>query len=178
MSSTRDVASLIRAHAPLVWRALRYQGVPEGELEDLSQEVFLVMVRSLHQFEGRSDVKTWIYGVCRNVARHAKRSHARSRERATDALPDPAIAETQTRDLARARVVEGVREALNGLPEPARAVFVLYELEHVAMEQIAQSLGCTPSTAYSRLYAARAHVRSRLEARGLIEPDQDIAEVV
>ena len=56
-------------------------------------------------------------------------------------------------------------------------VFVLYEIESMPMSDVAASVGCNLSTAYSRLYAARKHIRTALEAIGLKDGDLELAEV-
>lgn len=178
MASAEHTAAIVRAHAGLVWRFLRYLGASEHEVEDLSQEVLLAIVRGIDRYEGRSELKSWIYGICRNVMLHARRTRARTREVPTAVLPEVRRDETQSRELAARRILIAIRSALATLPEPTRLTFALYELERMPMQEIADALSCTPSTAYSRLYAARAHVRAALEAQGLIEPDQEIAEVV
>jgi RNA polymerase sigma-70 factor (ECF subfamily) len=173
-----DAEEVIRRYGPFVWRVLRHHGVAPEHLEDLSQEVFLLVVRKIDEFEARSSCSTWLYGICRNVARDARRAGARRPEHVTDLPTEIAAREAQTGDLERKRAWACVTAALQRLPEPTRMVFVLFELERMEMETVAQTLGCGSSTAYSRLYAARAHVRAALERADLIEPNQEIAEVV
>jgi len=178
MTTELDPAAVVREHAAFVWRVLRYQGVPEAELEDVSQEVFLVIVRSLGRFEGRATLQTWIYGVCRNVALHARRSHARNRESASDTLPEVGSAETQSQDLARLRMLDALRAALAALAEPTRMTFVLFEIEQLAMHDVSKAVGCAVSTSYSRLYAAREHVKRTLEAGGHLDAYRELAEAL
>ena len=85
---SREVSDLVRAYGPFVFRVLRHQGVPERLLEDLSQEVFIVVLRRLDSFERRSTLRTWIYGICVRVAsNHRRRAHVR-RERPVSELPE------------------------------------------------------------------------------------------
>jgi RNA polymerase sigma-70 factor (ECF subfamily) len=173
-----DVASVIREHAPFIWRTLRHLGTPDAQLEDLSQEVFVVIFRKLGAFEGRSALSTWIYGICRNVAINAARGRARLREQFSAVPLEIAMPEGQTRALARQQARAQLDKVLQGLPEQTRMVFVLFEIEHLSMCDVAEALGCNESTAYSRLYVARSRVRAALVRRELIEPGQEIAEVV
>lgn len=173
-----DVATIIRQQAPFVWRALRHLGVPPAQLEDLSQEVFIVMWRNLVRFRGDSALTTWIYGICRNVAWDVWRKRKRSREQPHGQPPEPPVAETQTPELARREHSQRLHEALQALPESTRMVFVLYEIESMDMADVAAAVGCTPSTAYSRLYSARDRLRRGLTRAGVIESDQDLAEVM
>jgi RNA polymerase sigma-70 factor (ECF subfamily) len=178
MSPTLCPAEVVRAHAAFVWRVLRYQGVPEAMLEDASQEVFLVIVRSLDKFEGRSALQTWVYGVCRNVALHVRRSQARRRELLTDELPEVGVAETQSHDLGRQRALKMLENALAKLPEPNRMVFVLFEIEQLPMADVARAVSCPESTAYARLYSARSQLRHMLTVMGHGEAYREIAEAL
>ena len=61
-----------------VWRSLRRLGVRESDVADAAQDVFLVVHRRLDEFEGRSKVSTWLYGICYRVARDRRRlAHVR-----------------------------------------------------------------------------------------------------
>lgn len=142
-------------NAPFVWRALRHFGVPEREVEDLCQEVFLVVHRKLRDFDGRSSLRTWIYGICfRAASEHRRRAHVR-REEVTEAVPDEGIPPPQPEELERKRARELLQKTLEGLDEDKRAVFVLYEIEGLPMAEVAEALGCPLQTAYARLHAAR-----------------------
>jgi RNA polymerase sigma-70 factor, ECF subfamily len=172
-----EISALVLQHGRFVWRVLRHHGVPERQLEDLSQEVFIVVLRKFAGFERRSAIKTWIYGICRNVAADARRRTRRKPEILTDAPPDTAAPERQTEAFARNHAAGQLRLALAQLADRTRMVFVLYEIESMPMAEVAESVGCNLSTAYSRLYAARKHIRSALLAVGLSEGDFELAEV-
>src|SRR6186713_2887600 len=75
-SSPPAFAEVYESCAKLVWRNLRRLGVPEAALEDAAQDVFLVVHRRLSEFEGRSTLRTWIFGiVLRVAARHRRKAH-------------------------------------------------------------------------------------------------------
>ncbi|HET6333218.1 MAG TPA: sigma-70 family RNA polymerase sigma factor [Polyangiales bacterium] len=175
---SEDVASVIREHGPFVWRVLRHLGVPTHQLPDSSQEVFVAVFRSLDRFEGRSTLRTWLYGICRNVAATSARNRARSREQLAEELPELAAREEQTSVIARRELQAGLQDALRKLPEGMRSVFVLFELECMAMADVAAAIGCSESTAYSRLYAARENVRKHLVRVGVLDADRELAEVL
>jgi RNA polymerase sigma-70 factor (ECF subfamily) len=59
---------LFDLHAAFVWRVLARHGVPRRELEDGCQEVFLVLYRRAAELDGRSSLRTWLYGVAVRVA--------------------------------------------------------------------------------------------------------------
>ena len=157
-----EAAALIREHADFAWRVLRHLGVAEAQLEDLSQEVFLIVLRQLPMFEGRSSVRTWIFGICRNVARRAHDQGRLLRELASAQLPERALPATQDHELwlkqAHARLIA----LLDALDTEQRTVFILYELEDVAMDEIASLLAAPLTTCYSRLASARARIEAGL----------------
>lgn len=155
-----NIADVFRKEAPFVWRALRRLGVREADIEDVCQEVFVVVHRKLGDFEGRSSLRTWIYGICARTASDYRRSARVRHEVVTDAPPDAP-------DSARQHDVLALREArakldriLDRLDDDKRAVFVLYEIEELTMNEVAEALGCPLQTAYSRLHAARKIVEA------------------
>lgn len=159
-----DFRALFRAHAPFVWRVLRRLGVSEADVEDVAQEAFLVVHRRLSEFEGRSQLRTWIYGICVRVASdHRRRAHVR-RELATDRPPERSGSAPQPRELEQRQARALLDAALAELDDDKRAVFVLYEIEELPMKEVADALACPLQTAYSRLHAARRELRERLLA--------------
>lgn len=142
---------------PFVWRSLRRLGVPSEQLDDATQEVFIVVARRLPEFEGRSQLETWVFGIAMRVASEARRSHARSVRKvaAMSSEPPPPPAEAPDATLLR-RERESVLAALLGeLDEPKRQAFVLCELEGHTGPAAAEALGVNENTLYARLRAAR-----------------------
>jgi RNA polymerase sigma-70 factor, ECF subfamily len=158
-------AAVFREHAPYVWRVLRRLGVREADTEDMCQEVFVVVHRKLPEFEGRSSLQTWIYGICVRVASdHRRRAHVR-REQPTDAVPEERRSAPQLHELEREQARAMLDQALALLDDDKRAVFVLYEIEELEMKLVAEAVGCPLQTAYSRLHAARKKVAEAIERR-------------
>jgi RNA polymerase sigma-70 factor (ECF subfamily) len=150
-----SVADVFRELAPFVWRALRRLGVAERDVEDVCQEVFMVVHRKIGEFEGRSTMRTWLYGIAIRVASdYRKRSHVR-REVVTDELPDAVSGDDPHDEAARREARARLDWILDQLDEDKRAVFVLYEIEQVTMADVADAVNCPLQTAYSRLHAAR-----------------------
>ena len=137
-----------------VWRSLRRLGVPADALDDAVQEVFIIVHRRLADFEGRSSLKTWLFGIALNVRQHAIRSAARQR---SDELPrPPSVSETTPQEqLLRAEAMALVYRALAELVPERRSVFVMAELEQMAAPEIAEVTGLPVNTVYSRLRLAR-----------------------
>ena len=63
-----DFAAVYREYFPFVWRMARRLGVAPHALDDVCQDVFVVVHRRLGDFEGRSSLKSWIFGIVHNVA--------------------------------------------------------------------------------------------------------------
>jgi RNA polymerase sigma-70 factor (ECF subfamily) len=147
---------VFQEHAPFVWRAVRRLGVQRADVEDVCQEVFMIVHRRLVTFEGRSTLRTWIYGICvRTVAEHRRRQRRRPEE-VSDA-PEPSVPPGQIDQIKRRQAVALLDAILDEIDDDKRAVLVLYEIEGMTMGDVAVAVGCPVQTAYARLYAARRH---------------------
>jgi len=145
-------------HADFVFRSLQRLGVRDGDLEDALQDVFVVVHKRLHTFDGSSRITTWLYGICiRVAASHRRRAHVRRErptedledERGPDSSPDPESAAVAKQSRERLSLV------LDSLPAERRAVFVMFELEGLSAVEIAAMLSVPVGTIYSRLSVAR-----------------------
>ncbi|MBM4779924.1 MAG: sigma-70 family RNA polymerase sigma factor [Archangiaceae bacterium] len=156
-----DFRALYTSKAPLVWRTLKRLGVREADLEDVAQEVFVVVHRRLPEFEGRSSIDTWLYGICLRIASDfRKKAHVKRETDLAEAPERSHSGETATRQIAMRQARLKLDEALNELDEDKRAVFVLFELEQLSMQEVAETVGAPVQTAYARLYAARKHIEA------------------
>ena len=151
-------------HADFVWRTLRRMGVPEDDLGDALQGVFLAAHRALAQFEARSSITTWLFTVCRTVARERRnRAHLRYEvfdqilvDREIDLRADVgALLEHRER-------VDLLETLLDRLEVDQRNVLILFELENMSGEEIGEALGIPLGTVYSRLWSARKAFRQAL----------------
>lgn len=151
-----EAERVIRENAPFVWRAIGYLGVRPADVDDVCQEVFVVLYRRLPEFEGRSSMQTWIYGICLRVASEYRR---RAWVRREQGFADPSrIAQRATEPTPAADTEMTLRVLLDQLDDDKRNVVVLYELTERPMVEVAEILGIPMATAYSRLYAARAEL--------------------
>jgi RNA polymerase sigma-70 factor (ECF subfamily) len=158
---------LHRALYPTAIAFLRRMGVPNAELDDVCQEVFLQVFRYLGRFQQRSDVTTWLYRICISQAARLRR-----REKVTRALgalfgPREAAAVQASVELDESEVGRRVRAALARLSPRHREVFVLYEVEGLSGEQIRHVLDIPEATVWSRLHYARLDFQQAIEAAGL-----------
>lgn len=156
--------------ARFVPQTLRYLGVPEQSVLDAAQDVFVVALRRLDDFEGRSSLTTWLYGICVRVAHDFRRRQRRNRESLVESLPDMIAPAQQEAHLQCADWQRELGSLLDQLDEPQRAVFVLYEIQRLSMKEVAEAVGCPVQTAYFRHKSARTKVldgfRRRIDTEG------------
>lgn len=165
-----DVVAVHAAHGDFVWASLQRLGARDADLEDRFQEVFLVVHQRGAEFEGRSRVTTWLFGIClRVMAAHRRRAWVR-RERATDDPPESAAPAIDSPDssVEHAQAQARLREILDAMDLDRRAVFVMAVIEEMPADEVAAIVGAPVGTVYSRLHAARKQFDEtlrRLEAR-------------
>jgi RNA polymerase sigma-70 factor (ECF subfamily) len=153
---------VFRTYSPFVWRVLLRLGVAEADIDDVAQEVFLGVHRNLPRFEGRCSLRTWVYGICHRRAVDYRRRASVRPELYSDDPPDQGGAASQEQGLVISQARAQLAAVLDGLDEEKRTVFVLFDIEGVAMDEVAEIVGCPLQTAYSRLYAARRKVEATL----------------
>jgi len=161
--SPRTLRALFEEHSAFVWRSLRRLGVADADVDDMMQEVFLVVYHRLAEYEERERVRSWLYSICTRVASSQRRKVARRRENVLAEPTDQSVAPTQQRQIEEQEALRLGHQLLELLPEEQREVFVLYEIEHLPMAQIAETLGCPLHTAYSRLRVARMKIVADIE---------------
>ena len=154
-SEVPTLRAIFDEYSAFVWRTVKHLGVPERDIQDVCQEVFVVIHRKLDSFEGRSSLRTWVYGIClRTASDYRRRAHVR-REQAVEEVPSPNCEASQEDEVERSRARKRLLELLEALDEDKRQVFILYEIEELEMKDIAEAMGTPLQTAYSRLRAAR-----------------------
>lgn len=163
--------TVLDRHAARVYRSLRYLGVSEPDLPDISQEVFLVVYRRLEEFRGDASLSTWIYEICVRIARAWRRRAAARRDAPVAELPAVPVDADQESRLQLERTRRRLLQLLDKLPEDQRTVVVLHELEELKMADVATLLGCPLFTAYSRLRLARKRLEQLLRAEREAERD-------
>src|SRR4051812_42799038 len=144
-----------------VWRSVRRLGVDPASTDDVVQEVFVVVYRKLGEFEGRSSLKTWLFGIVLHFVRRHRRSFKRKdapnialsptdfEAMPDNRLPSPLEAAEAADDL---RILDSL---LSELDDDRREVFVLVHIEQMSPPEIAEILGVNLNTLYSRLRTAR-----------------------
>lgn len=149
---TRDV---FRAEARFVLRLVRSLGVPPGDAEDVAQEVFVVVHRQLETLKDPERLRSWLFSIVRRTVANYRRRAYRRHEQLTDEIELLGIPSEQPRPGESSRERALLDRALEKLDAHKREVFVLFELEGMAMRDVAALTNSPLFTAYSRLYAAR-----------------------
>ena len=150
--------------------ALRMTSRP-GDLEDLVQEVFLQVYRSIKDFRGQSRFSTWLYRVTVNVVLMQRRA-ARSRpvlQEASDESFGADARELPDDQLARTRRVAAFYRLLDRLSDKKRAVFVLHELEGLSPSEVAKVVNAPVLTVRTRLFYARRELLEMLRDEPALE---------
>jgi RNA polymerase sigma-70 factor, ECF subfamily len=164
------VTRIYQANADFVWRSLQRLGVKDPDLDDVVQEVFVVVHERLHTFDGTAKMTTWLFGICLRVASAYRRRGFRRRETSVAEVPEPTdrTSTSPEQDLAAAESRRRLELLLDELELEKRAVFVMFEIDEMPCEEIAQIVGVPVGTVYSRLHAARKSFQkalARMQAR-------------
>jgi RNA polymerase sigma-70 factor (ECF subfamily) len=153
-----------------VARTARRLGTPPEELQDVTQEVFSVVFRKLDRFQ-HGDAASWIYRICQREVQHRHRARRirRAFARIFGAGPAPSEIEGQERVALRHEAERRVGEILAAMSAKKREVFVLFEIEGLSGEEIAERIGCPLDTVWSRLFHARLEFTKIARARDFLQ---------
>jgi RNA polymerase sigma-70 factor, ECF subfamily len=182
----RAFAELVDELSPRMLKLARVYVRSYAVAEEAVQEAWVVVLRSLGSFEGRSSLSTWIFGIVVNVARARGRHESRSRPFSAlsddeQPLLDPsrflppdhdrwpghwAIAPAPWPEdaLETAEAARIIRSAIAALPETQRAVITLRDMIGCTSEETCNALGLTGTNQRVLLHRARTRVRGALEA--------------
>lgn len=181
---TDDFKAIHASFRPRIHRYLT-RLVGQDEAEDLTQEVFVRVSRSLSGFRGDAKISTWIYRIATNVATDRLRSRSfkesqRDLANSTgegsiqdvDALPEEKHSSLE-RKLVRQEMSSCVHDYINTLPDSYRAVVLLSEIEGLTNQEIADVLGLTLETVKIRLHRGRAKLKEKLETGCRFDRDEE-----
>jgi RNA polymerase sigma-70 factor (ECF subfamily) len=136
-----------------------------AESEDLTQEVFVHLFRTVGSFRGEAHFTTWLHRMTVNqVLMHFRR---KKRNKADAVLDGDASRHMATRDAGATPSADAIAldNAVAKLPPGYRAVFILHDVEGYEHEEIAHMLGCATGTSKSQLHKARMKLRALLKRR-------------
>ena len=148
------------------------------EAQDMSQEIFLTIHRSLKNFRGDSLFSTWVFRIATNHCKNRIKYLGRRKYYQSDSLDQPRQAEDgdifsevedETPDpesqLTSDEIQVAVQEAISTLDEDHRLVIVLRDIQDQSYEEIAEALGLKVGTVKSRIHRARNELKRKLEAK-------------
>ncbi len=161
-----DLRFLFREHLDFVARSLLAHGIDSSGLDDAVQETLFVIHRRLSTYDPARPLRSWIYGISRNVARSLRRAHRRRPTTPILELVDPSLGVEEL--VARREAAAVVSAFVRKLSQRLADVFVLSEVHGLSGPEVAEALGVELNTVYSRLSRARrkfeAHARRVREA--------------
>ncbi|MBI3179044.1 MAG: sigma-70 family RNA polymerase sigma factor [Deltaproteobacteria bacterium] len=167
---------IVRRYRDRVYRLAYGMTRNAHEAEEVLQDTFLNIFKNLEQFRGDSALSSWIYRVAANAAlmrlRGQKRKPLLSLEEAVpnfdttvseSLLPAGEWARQADEKLLSKELATRIEDAISRLPEKYRLVLLLRDVEGLANDEVAQTLGITVPTVKSRLHRSRLYVRAELE---------------
>jgi RNA polymerase sigma-70 factor (ECF subfamily) len=155
MPKLPSFAEVYATYFEFVWRTAANRGIPRAALDDVTQEVFIVVDRKLHEFEGRSSLRTWIAAIVRRVVADFVRKRG-NRPAGDETLErEPASAAVSGERLEQSAALELLDGLLAKMTDDQREVFVLHEIEELSGVEIAEITGANENTVWTRLRAAR-----------------------
>jgi RNA polymerase sigma-70 factor (ECF subfamily) len=182
----RDAEALeefVRRYLPHILRGARGAGLAQQLAEDVAQDTFVTFVETAPRFEGRSHVRTWLFGILYKKISAARRSRARDDEMddieevfeqrfdsAGSWTRPPLPVDTEVYD---AEVRQGIDDCLDRVPTNQRMAFVLREIEGMDAQEICKILEVTRTNLGVLLHRVRNRLRECLETKG-IEPESHV----
>lgn len=162
---TGDLAAfreLFQRHRPDVTRLVFRLMGRTADLEDVTQDVFLQVYRSLPDFRGDAKFSTWLHRVTVNVVLMARRS-ARSRPSLVFEEPEALDVELlPDEDAARRERLRAFARCIDKLAEKKRTAFLLHDVEGVAAAEVATMVGAPVLTVRTRLFYARKELAEHM----------------
>ena len=160
----RQIQLLISQHGSVVARVLRRFGVPEADVDDAAQRVFLTVARKLSEIQpGRE--RAFFSAIAAREASHVRRTYQRRRE-SPDTGIDTEMAESVRPDRLAVRKARAstLKRLLGTMQSDLRHVLLLVELEGHALSEAAEALQIPLGTCKSRLRRARTDLLGRIDA--------------
>ncbi len=145
--------------------------LPRGSADtaDLIQQVFLTAWNEAHKYEGRSTVRTWIFGIGANLAKRYHRSQGRLHQMLARFGQQPTSSPTCPESLTSQREqADRLAIALEKLPHKLRVTYVLCEVEEVSGAEAAEILNVKPGTIWRRVHEARTLLRKSMSEGELL----------
>jgi RNA polymerase sigma-70 factor (ECF subfamily) len=155
----RSFDELYAAYSRFVWRDVMSRGVPSGAIDDVVQEVFVIVHRRLAAFESQSAMRAWLSMIVKRVSRDHVRQLGQSPVteplKGNDVSPDVSTIEGPAEAFDQKAVATLLDDLLRRMTDVQREAFIMHEIEHMTVGEIARALPANKNTVYARLQAAR-----------------------
>jgi RNA polymerase sigma-70 factor, ECF subfamily len=165
-----DIGAIFSLHHQQVSVWVRRLGGPGIEVDDAVQEVFLLVLRQLHRFTGQERLVAWLYRVTENVVRHQRRRSRRQRrwfaDGATQRLQAAEVAAPGLLPpdlVAKDQALRLIYQVLDRMSERSRNLIILFEIEELSGQEIAELKGARVATVWVWLHRARAEFNRHLD---------------
>ena len=166
--TAESIDAIYDRYAPQVERWARRLAGPQFDAEDLLHDIFLVVMRRRHEFRGEAKITTWLFRITQQVVRWRRRNDAIRRwlwgRHGQDMLNARTSLPTPLEEIERREQNLRLYSALDHLPEKSRTTLVLFALEGMSGEQIAELTDSEVGSVWVRLHRARAKLADLLVA--------------
>jgi RNA polymerase sigma-70 factor, ECF subfamily len=160
---------LFRLHRRLVYGLSLRMTRDVSEAEDITQEVFVLLLRKVGGYRGEANFTTWLHRLTVNqVLMHFRRNKARREDALEDEEGQPSQEPWRAASPKATQLIDRItlESAIAQLPPGYRAAFILHDVEGYDHEEVARLLGCAVGTSKSQLHKARTKLRRILTGRG------------
>jgi RNA polymerase sigma-70 factor (ECF subfamily) len=152
--------ALYEQHVDRVYRLAYRMTGDEALAQDFTQDAFIRAFSRLHTFRGDASLSTWLHTVTASVVLNGLRKVKKFRTTETDLKMARGVSPRKRR--AEPDLRERLTQAIDGLPDGYRTVFVMHDVEGYTHEEIAGALGVATGTSKAQLSRARAKLRAEL----------------
>lgn len=169
-----EINELVEAYGKDIYNFCRRLTYNEFDAEELYQDTFLKITDIAKRIDLDNNPKSYLISVCVSLWNNKKRKYARrnriapteyiDEEERTDIYKSDATPEDE---ILKKELIETVKRAVNELDDKMRIPFILFYNSGESIENIAKIVGCPPGTVKSRLFNARAQIKSKLEVYGV-----------
>ncbi|MBK1833126.1 RNA polymerase sigma factor [Roseibacillus ishigakijimensis] len=151
---------LIRRHEGLVFNYCVKLIGNRYDAEEVCQDAFLRVFQKIHQFEGRSSFKTWLFRIVSNMGLNRRGSMARRRDKESEFMDEAVTLEkADISDVGTEDLAEDFRQAMARLDDDKQRILMLKFVSGYSLEEISERMNLKLSATKMRLYRARDELR-------------------
>ncbi|MDZ7720145.1 MAG: RNA polymerase sigma factor [Balneolaceae bacterium] len=153
---------------PRLHRSMKaYLAGSEVEAEDILQETFLKAYKNLDQFEGNSNMYTWLYSIARNKCIDEFRKRKHESKRSSVPVEEYEIESDEFKTKDQHEDVELLKKAISELPELLRSIVIMKSIDGLTYPEISKVTGVNEQTLKNRMFRARKQLAKTLKQTGI-----------